>query len=291
MKSILIITSVLSLAILLLSAVALYDTTGPAGFVENRAALVVRKIGHTLLLHAGDSTSRVMPVRQTDKATFELAFQSPFSFMPDTLVHIVRTQLASYNLPADYLVNVFDCSSHEVVYGFAIGPGQADILSCQGRVQPQGCYTIQIAFTDFDQAASPTRTYLLFTLALASLAAFVFVGKAWVKPPTTPPSEEQEQPISVGSYAFYPTQGVLKNNHDTISLSEKETKLLTIFAVKPNQLIERDRLLKEVWEDEGVFTGRSLDVFISKLRKKLQNDTSVRLTNVHGKGYVLEVDA
>jgi DNA-binding response OmpR family regulator len=47
-------------------------------------------------------------------------------------------------------------------------------------------------------------------------------------------------------------------------------------------------LLKRVWEDEGVITGRSLDVFISKLRKKLKNDPSVQIVNVHGKGYKLE---
>ncbi|HNC32102.1 MAG TPA: winged helix-turn-helix domain-containing protein, partial [Cyclobacteriaceae bacterium] len=76
---------------------------------------------------------------------------------------------------------------------------------------------------------------------------------------------------------------------ETIELSRKETTLLKLFAENPNELLLRDRLLKEVWENEGVITGRSLDMFVSKLRKKLRHDPSVKLINVHGKGYRLEV--
>nr|WKN36561.1 helix-turn-helix domain-containing protein [Tunicatimonas sp. TK19036] len=286
MKPILFITGFLSLALLLLSAMTLYDTGNRFELKGEHTALVVRKIGHTLLLHAGDSSSRVLPVRQRNETTFELAFQSPFAFMPDSLVHIVRTQLDRYNLSADYLVQVLECTSQQVVYGFAIGPEQADIVPCNGRVQPQGCYTIQIAFTDLNTGSSKGLN-LLFTLGLASLAALGFVGYTWVKQSALLPDKAQ---LTVGHYSFYPDQCILESKNETISLSVKETQLLRIFAAEPNQLIERDRLLKEVWEDEGVITGRSLDVFVSRLRKKLQNDPSVQLTNIHGKGYVLEVN-
>jgi hypothetical protein len=231
-----------------------------------------------------------LPLRQPDESTFQLEFQSPFSFMPDTLVHIVQTHLADYDLPADYMVQVFECTSREVVYGFAVGPGQADIVPCQGRVQPRACYTIQIAFIDFDLSKHSSRPYLLFLLGLGSLGAIMFVGRAWVRQATVSSDSKDQRALSVGTYAFYQEQGILKNDRETIPLSVKEGKLLKIFAAEPNQLIERDRLLKEVWEDEGVFTGRSLDVFISKLRKKLQHDDSLHLTNVHGKGYILKTD-
>lgn len=289
-KSTLIIIGIASLVILLLAGVALYDTRAYPRFGENRAELIVRKIGHTLLLHAGDSSSRVLPVRKKGESIFELAFQSPFAFMPDTLVHIVRTQLAAYDLPADYTVQVFECATQAVVYGFAVGQDQPDILSCQGRVQPLGCYTVQIAFSDAD-GELPARPYLLLTLALASLATIAFVGRTWIRQSTDTQKKGNTQEIAIGRCVFYPKQGVLENGEETVLLSGKETQLLRIFATQPNQLIERDRLLKEVWEDEGVFTGRSLDVFISRLRKKLQSDTSVRLTNIHSKGYVLEIES
>jgi len=56
--------------------------------------------------------------------------------------------------------------------------------------------------------------------------------------------------------------------------------LIKIFS--ENQIVKRDLLIKEVWEDNGVFIGRSLDVFISKIRKKFGNDNSMNITNVHG---------
>ena len=55
------------------------------------------------------------------------------------------------------------------------------------------------------------------------------------------------------------------------------------------ELIPREKLLQEVWINEGVITGRSLDMFVSKLRKKLSSDPELRITNVHGKGYKLEI--
>ena len=77
---------------------------------------------------------------------------------------------------------------------------------------------------------------------------------------------------------------------EEISLSKKECELLEIFVAHPNQIIKRDELTKKVWEDHGVFVGRSLDTYISKLRKKLQDDSSIKITNVHGVGYKLELN-
>ena len=66
--------------------------------------------------------------------------------------------------------------------------------------------------------------------------------------------------------------------------------MLELFVARPNEIIKRDELTKRVWEDNGVFVGRSLDTYISKLRKKLKGDTSIKLTNVHGVGYKLELE-
>ena len=283
------IAIILSISTLLISAVAMRNTSDDTELLKNRAALVVRKIGHSLLLHAGDSSSRVLPIKPVDEATFELTFETSFSFVPDSLVSIVRSQLAEHHLPADYVVQVVESSSQDVVYGFAIGADQANVIPCKGRVQPRGHYTVQIAFTNSNASKRAIESYFLFFLALASLGSIAFVGKAWVR--RQKPGQGFEQPaVLVGSYRFEEKQGILSNDTETITLSAKETKLLRIFAAEPNSLIERDRLLKEVWEDEGVFTGRSLDMFISKLRKKIKNDTSLRLTNVRGKGYTLETD-
>ena len=94
---------------------------------------------------------------------------------------------------------------------------------------------------------------------------------------------------TLGDFQFYPDQNKLVNGSNEISLSKKECELLAIFIANPNQIIKRDELTKRVWEDHGVIVGRSLDTYISKLRKKLKEDDSIKITNIHGVGYKLEV--
>lgn len=78
---------------------------------------------------------------------------------------------------------------------------------------------------------------------------------------------------------------------ERIELSSKESKLLKVLASSPNAVIDRNRLMEQVWGEEGVVVGRSLDVFVSRLRKKLQPAPTVRIVNSHGRGYKLEVDS
>ena len=103
------------------------------------------------------------------------------------------------------------------------------------------------------------------------------------------PKEKHDEHTTLGSFRFYPQQLKLVKEAVEIGLSKKECELLEIFIAKPNQVITRDELTKKVWEDNGVFVGRSLDTYISKLRKKLSEDTAIKLTNVHGVGYKLEI--
>ena len=73
------------------------------------------------------------------------------------------------------------------------------------------------------------------------------------------------------------------------TLTQKEADLLRMLALQPNQVLTRDLLLKTIWEDNGYFVARSMDVFISRLRKFLQPDGRLRIVNLHGVGYKLEV--
>ena len=80
-------------------------------------------------------------------------------------------------------------------------------------------------------------------------------------------------------------------NVKNIYLTRTETRVLVIFALSPNEAIERSRLQIEIWEDEGGIVGRSLDMFISKLRKKLEFDPNIKIVVIRGKGYRLEISA
>jgi DNA-binding winged helix-turn-helix (wHTH) protein len=287
MKPGLLIPVILFGGVLFLSAAMFIKQSPQEEFLETRAALVVRQIGHQLLLHSGDSTSRVLPVKQLSTGRFQLEFQSQLSFVPDTLVNIVRKDIASNELPLDYLVNVFECNSEKIVYGFEIGPIYKEIVPCLGRTQPKGCYTIQISFIDFPQGKSDN--YSLYIIALLGMSLIAFVGRSYLKKEKKEVNSKITDGVAIGIYSFSATNQVLLCNEETIELSAKETKLLSLFSERQNQLISREELLKKVWEDDGVITGRSLDMFISKLRKKLKNDPAIQIINVHGKGYKLEV--
>ena len=75
------------------------------------------------------------------------------------------------------------------------------------------------------------------------------------------------------------------NNNETIQLTQKEADILALFANNKNTLLKRDYILKSVWKDDNYFIGRSLDVFISKLRKHFKNTPTINIKNIHGTGY------
>jgi DNA-binding winged helix-turn-helix (wHTH) protein len=259
-------------------------------FNEKRAMLVMRQIGHTILLHSGDSNSRILPVKKLSSTTFEIEFQSKFSFIPDTLVNVVRKSLTTGSLPLHYNVSVLNCFSNELVYGFEIST-QTDLVPCTGRNQPTGCYKIQLAFLEPVTTENPMSLGYIVIISLTNLIAVTLAGKILFKRKIKKAQPEITGTlIEIGKYNFYPDKRMLYINEQTIELSDKESNLLTIFASNQNLLIERDRLMKEVWENEGVFVGRSLDMFISRLRKKLKHDPGLQLVNIHGKGYKLQVN-
>ena len=73
----------------------------------------------------------------------------------------------------------------------------------------------------------------------------------------------------------------------TIKLTTKESELLELLCRHKNEILERNYALKAIWIDDNYFNARSMDVYITKLRKYLKKDPSVKILNVHGKGYKL----
>lgn len=268
-----------------------YSTNKPSENSGNE--LLFRKIGHELLRSSGDDSSRVMPVKQLSPRHFQIRFENPLSLLPDSVIHIVHSVLKSSSLPPDYSVAVMDCASKENVYGFAIAAVEKNsIVSCQGRALPKGCYFIDIDFTPGDKPVS-IAVYLLCGALLFIAALFTTFYFYRKNKKTTLPVEEEplagSTDIQIGQTIFNREQHYLEFEGIKTSLTNKESKLLSIFSASLNEMVDRNTLQKEVWENEGVIVTRSLDMFVSKLRKKLAADASVKLTNIPGKGYKLEI--
>ena len=98
-----------------------------------------------------------------------------------------------------------------------------------------------------------------------------------------------ENVLVIGQYKLDVAGNSLSVGEKNVKLTNKEAMLLKLLVQSKNAVVERDTILKEVWKDEGTYVGRTLDVFISKLRKKLEHDEQIKITNVHGKGYKLEL--
>jgi two-component system, OmpR family, response regulator len=102
--------------------------------------------------------------------------------------------------------------------------------------------------------------------------------------------QSEEFIFTIGLYEFNFRMRTLKHEADkALKLSPKEAALLNLLCQHKNDVLLRERALKEIWQDDNYFTGRSMDVYIVKLRKYLAADTSVQINNLHGNGYSLTV--
>ncbi len=268
------------------------EKSDKSDFESAKEVIIMREISNRVLRYTGDTTSTVLPINRLGENEFEIPFQSGFTFKPDSLVRIIDRVISSNDLPRNYIVNVIECNTSKVIFGYAVlGVNQKSLVPCLGRQQPSKRYCINIKFEESNWFSK--HLYLL-GLGLLCVGLIAFVTQRFRKTefPAKEINEElqiSKSAIPIGQYEFLPEELLLVFESEKIPLTIKEAKLLSIFASSLNQIVDRNRLQKEVWEDEGVIVGRSLDMFISKLRKKLEQDPSVKLTNIHGKGYKLEV--
>lgn len=292
--------------------------------------LIIRQTGHRLLLQAGDSISRVLPVTEIKEGTFLLRFENEFVFNHDSLMVLSQGLLPKTQFPSGYTVTVHDCMKGSIVYGFQVNNTAPDILACKGRSQLPGCYTIEFAFPNFyenvkqqkadidqltesvkvdpqevnpplEELKTTTFDYPLINVVyggiLVLLGATLLIGRFGkiLKPVS---GQNQNHAIikesvpelaALGKFLFNAKGQRLLLGSEVMSLTDKECRVLELLHKNFGELIPRETLMQEVWINEGVITGRSLDMFVSKLRKKLSRDPELRITNVHGKGYKLEI--
>lgn len=95
--------------------------------------------------------------------------------------------------------------------------------------------------------------------------------------------------FAIGRYRFDSKLRQISIDGETVKLSPKESDLLKLLCQNQNELLPRETALRKIWGDDGYFTARSMDVFITKLRKYLASDPAIEIKNIHGSGFLLEV--
>lgn len=253
---------------------------------SEKVKVALREVGNQLLLAQKDSTSLVLPIKEITVNKYAISFEKELSFQPNILVNIVKSVFNKSSLSTNYRVEVIRCLDKEVAYSYEINElEEQTIIPCAGRELPINCYQIELRFLKKSSSNNSWLLYIFIPLILGILYRLFFNNQ----------ENDKVEEVStknhtvLGSFQFYPEQNKLVKKASEIPLSKKECELLEIFVANPNQTIKREELTKKVWEDNGVFVGRSLDTYISKLRKKLQEDKNIKLTNIHGVGYKLEI--
>ncbi len=269
---------------------------------QKHTLVAMRMIGHQVLLSSGDYLSRVLPIEQEGDG-YRIRFGADFALDPDQLVTTVDSVMRLTHIAKGYVLEVEQCETNQVAYSYvindAIGPHE---VACKSRMLPIGCYSILITLTDPDptlaqldntSALSPTLLAtqganmlwpaLLALIAMGCIGLFMVLRKKKQAPMPKPSANT----IAIGHYQFDARNMALWHNTTKDELTSKEADLLALLHASVNTTVERDVLLKKVWGDEGAYVGRTLDVFISKLRKKLESDPNVRIVNVRGIGYKL----
>jgi len=103
-------------------------------------------------------------------------------------------------------------------------------------------------------------------------------------------SREKSEQLIAGDFILDYNNQFLKNNDQEIKLTHRETLLVSFFFKNPNKLLKREELLLKIWGDDSYFNGRSLDVFVSRVRKYLKSDNSLKIENVRSIGFRLSTN-
>lgn len=258
-----------------------------------RVNLALRRTAHHLFLAAGDSTSRIPAVQQTDPLTYRVRLDHAFDY--DRLPKLLQKSFQVQHVVGDYNVAVLDCANGQLQLGYTmVDLAGKEPVPCGGRSMTAGCYVLQVRFSG--PAPTSERTVYWQFLALGGLfIGFLFmVWKRQIQPELEPELlpetvSDLSNQLSFGQSCLAVRNQLLTVDGQTHNLTYRETKLLRLFVTHANQVLERDQILKLVWEDEGIIVGRSVDVFVSRLRKLLHNDPLVKIAAVHGVGYRMEV--
>jgi LPXTG-motif cell wall-anchored protein len=279
-----------SILITVAALTAIYGANKSSAAVDpDSREILIRTIGHELLLSAGDQHSRVLPVKKINNHRYTLLFENDLTLDHSQIIRITGTVFSGRE--ENYKVDVLNCEARETVYSFLIRKSaEESLVPCAGRALPKSCYMLDISFEE--KAGNNTIWYLLAAAGLAAIIGLWFYSRK--KKPAPPEAEEDnvDSPghiIPIGQYLFDKNTGQLEMEGHSDTLTQKEAKILELLAASINNLIPRATLQKEVWENDGVIVTRSLDMYISRLRKKLAMDPNVKIVSVPARGYKLEV--
>jgi DNA-binding winged helix-turn-helix (wHTH) protein len=252
--------------------------------------LALRRTAHRLLKSSGDSTSQIEPVKTFNESTFVVRLNKNFKY--DNLPQLLEESFKLHQIEDNYDVSVLNCKDGELELGYNYLDFKKDKdVACVGRKQDKNCYDLKVTFRE-KSIQNTSKSLWLIPLWGLFLGGFIYWKRKNLEEknePKTITETELSEKINFGNSSLNFSNQILNSGNVQHNLTYREAKLLKLFVDNSNQLLERDFIMKAIWEDEGITVGRSLDVFVSRLRKMLQADENVQIVTSHGVGYKLQV--
>ena len=282
-------TSILcfSVACFLLVIAVLIFRTPSEKMISEQTHLAIRSIGDGLLRSNGDFSTPIPPVRRIASETFLLTFDKPIAIDPDSLAHLALKYLPA-EIATKSIVNVSDAATEEVVYGFEIDHIRKKEIPCLGRRLPSSNYTISVSLYN-EQKIMMIYANVPAVSTMSASILIAFLGLMFVKKKS--PNAERSDGMEWNGIQLDMERNRINTHQEVIQLTEKETQILAILFEHVDHLVPREVFLEQIWHKEGVVTDRSLDMYISRLRKKMKVLPNVQIANQHGKGYYLKQTA
>lgn len=251
--------------------------------------LALRRTAHVLLKNLGDSTSQISPVKEISANVWEVSLGKTLDYKK--LPAILQSSFKMHDIENQYDVAVVKCQDGVIQLGYN-GKDLLDAegVPCVGREVSPDCFNLRVTFSMEEEKIGGWQIsgWILTSFLAISLVVFGQKGKKIAANfGETNPAETDW--LVFGNSKMDVSNQLLICGAKSHSLTFREAKLLNLFVIRPNQVLERSFILDNVWADEGVLVGRSVDVFVSRLRKMLRDDPTVVLSAVHGVGYRLEV--
>lgn len=254
---------------------------------EQQLKVMLRGIGHEFLMQLNDDTSLVLPIEKVGDR-YALKFGRSFSFEPDNLFLSTYKVMEEFEIIDQYIVEVEPCDTSIVIHSFEANLlKDKESIACKMRALPIACYVFYFTLVENSTSHATTEeNNSVWWMVPIGVVGMTLLLVWWRKRKRL---QADNHLITIGQFQFDQKGMKLNLKAQSIELSSKETDLLYLLYTNENETLEREYILKVVWGDEGDYVGRTLDVFISKLRKKLEADSSIKIINVRGVGYRMVV--
>jgi hypothetical protein len=257
---------------------------------SDRVRSALNQTALELFRETGDPSREVPPISQTADNAWLIRFDHHFDY--ECLPPILTKSLKEQAIEGNYEAGIYNCANDELILGYAgsTNDGAATTV-CDTENDPYGCFYLTLMFTDryvvpFQQP--PVKALVIGALLIALLVVALLFWQRRKNSGFTLPEPEHSR-LLFGQTELDNRHLTLQVNGNAKTLTYREARLLDFMARRPNELLSREQIVAAVWDDDANLSGRSLDVFMSRLRKLLLEDDLVKIVNVHGVGYRMEV--